>query len=79
MYVYIHTDIYIHIHTYVYIYIYIYINFTVDIGLRVGEKSVFSTSFGRGCSQGSLLSFTLYPILGVEIARASRCFSTLCR
>ena len=75
MYIYIYT--YRHIHTYTYIRIYIHI--TVDIGLRVGEKSVFPTSFGRGCSQGNLLSFTLYPILGVEIARARRCLSTLCR
>ena len=76
---YIYTYTYIHIHTYIYIYIYTYINFTVDMGLRVSEKSAFPTSFGRGCFQGNLLSFTLYPILGVEIARARRCFSTLCR
>ena len=81
IYVYIYTYIYIHTHTYEYIYIYIYtyITFTVDMGLRVSEKSVFPTKFGRGCFQGNLLSRTLYPILGVEIARARRCFSTLCR
>ena len=46
----------------VYIYIYIdthtqYMNCTVNIGLRVSEKSVLPTSCGCSCFQGNLLSF----------------------
>ena len=45
---------------YIYIYIYIYINCTVNMGLTVSEKSVFSTSFGRGRFQGNLFIIYIY-------------------
>ena len=33
------------------------ISCTVNMGLTVSEKSVFPTSFDRGCFQGNLFSF----------------------
>ena len=37
--------------------LYKYINCTVKMGLKVSEKYVFKTSFGRGRFQGNLFSF----------------------
>ena len=42
---------------YIYIYIYIYVYSTVNMVLKVSEKSVFWTSFGCDSFQGNLFSF----------------------
>ena len=56
MYIYIY-NIYIYIYIYICIYIYCNIYCTVNMGLKLSEKSVFLPSFGCGSFQGNSFSF----------------------